>query len=845
MAIRATRAGRAIVGATVIALASCGSPSPATPPPASDAGVGRGEPSAEAGANRSSDDWWLDLGNGSIGAPLPTTPGAIADGSGHGLAGTAGPGLVFASGHPAGVVGARFAGDGNGIVVASPDVGRVADALAGEAISIEVGFRTEVHGREGVAGGGTLFERPGGFALRVVDGHLVAALGTAVLELAPLVSDGRWHRAIVTREPRAGVVRLSLDGASSVEVKHAAASAAIAGEPTLYVGTTADRSHGFAGAVDHVAIRHRSTAAFAGYPGDVHATVFQSGAESVPEGGTYAYVRIPSMVRTDAGTLVVAAEGRVSDQDDFGNIDVVVKRSVDGGRTWSKAARVANAGTNKVGNPILFFDHDAKRLVLLSLVTKLANGTPDGTTVQVQRSDDEGTSWSAPVDITASVTRPEWSDGVLVGPSHGIQLRQGKNAGVLVVHGMHRRATDGARGGHLWTSRDHGTTWSVADSENESAPDVNVNEGSLAELSDGRLYVNVRSSVTDVEAERPKGLRGEAIVDGNLAFVGKPAFKRTKRFRGPVVEGSTLRWPGSERYGDAPRILFAYPAGEWGTNFSQRHDLRLWTSDDDTRTFAPPFRVYGGKAAYSDLVAMDDSTLGVLYETALDSEGFDTRIELRTMPLQRLDDPTVLSFTFEDAKVGSALAAATSRGSAPIKLAAEGSISGVEGRFHSTAARFAPGARLCAANDAHAADVGIHDGLAVEVSFRTSAHGAGGAVDAGTLIAKSAIGTLSAWWLRVEDGHVRFAVSDESGALDIVESKESVSDGAYHTVVASRDVPGGRLTVSVDGHVASTTPITTKGYATNDDALCVGAFAGAAVTRGFVGDLDAVAVRVY
>ncbi|MYZ18066.1 sialidase family protein, partial [Streptomyces sp. SID337] len=48
----------------------------------------------------------------------------------------------------------------------------------------------------------------------------------------------------------------------------------------------------------------------------------------------YASFRIPAVVTSAAGTVLAFCEGRVGSQADFGNIDIVLKRSADGGRTW-------------------------------------------------------------------------------------------------------------------------------------------------------------------------------------------------------------------------------------------------------------------------------------------------------------------------------------------------------------------------------------------------------------------------------------------------------------------------------------------------------------------------------
>lgn len=772
------------------------------------------------GATPERGEWWLVL-DGPVDGPV-TDP--VIDGGPLALDATPGPGLRFVEGHPAGTVGVAFSGDGSGLTVDAPDLAAL-DLGSDDPFTVEVGFRTDVHGREGDAGSAVLVERDGGWSLSIVDGHPTWRLGDDAIVNDRRVDDGRWHRLVATRDTELDEVRLTVDGASTVRLADPIAGSGLSGGHTLSVGAAFDGTHGLLGAIDHVAVRKDAAAPFADVPADAHATVFLAGSDPVPGGGTYTSIRIPAWVQSSDGSLVAFAKGRVDDSCDFGDIDVVSKRSTDGGLIWSPVQRVNDNGSGKAGNPVPFYDADRDRLVLLSTATDVEGpcGPPvaGSVRVRVQHSDDHGVTWSDPVDVTSEVTDPSWNSAGLLGPSHGIQLRSPENAGALILHGMHDRSSDNGRGGHLLVSRDGGDHWSIADWENSSAPTVEVNEGTVSELGDGRLYVNVRHQVGDPEPERESGMRGQAFVNPDLTYAADPPFARTTAFRGPVVHGTTLRWVGSERYGDEPRILFSYPGGEYGSNFGQRHDLRLYASGDDAVTFAPGVRIYGGKASYSDLVALDDVRVGVLYETALDSEDYNTRIELRTRLLQELDDPTLVGWTFEEGEVGAVVTSTSSSG--PERLVAEGTVERVAGRHHSTAVHL-DGSRLCASDASlgHRADLGLHDGLEVEVSFRTTAHGSGGGTAAGTLAAKTAVGTDSAWWLRVEDSHARFAVGDEAGHLDIVTSDAVVSDGAFHTVRAIRDPENARLTLAVDGGTPVEVATTTTGYVANTDSLCVG-----------------------
>ncbi|HEY3388886.1 MAG TPA: sialidase family protein [Prolixibacteraceae bacterium] len=78
--------------------------------------------------------------------------------------------------------------------------------------------------------------------------------------------------------------------------------------------------------------------------------VFLSGAE-----GHKSY-RIPAIIRIPNGDLLAFAEGRVNGSGDFGDIDIVLKRSNDEGKTWSPISTVVNYDNLQAGNPAPIVD---------------------------------------------------------------------------------------------------------------------------------------------------------------------------------------------------------------------------------------------------------------------------------------------------------------------------------------------------------------------------------------------------------------------------------------------------------------------------------------------------------
>ncbi len=258
--------------------------------------------------------------------------------------------------------------------------------------------------------------------------------------------------------------------------------------------------------------------------------------------GGYASYRIPAVVVTAAGTLLAFCEGRVDSASDHGHIEIVLRRSTDGGRTWGPQTVAADNGGNLAGNPAPVV-LDTGRILLVH-VRAAATATEDailrgkvtaadGRTVWVRYSDDDGVTWSTPKEITAQVKKPEWR-WYATTPGHAIQLSTGR----VVVPGNHTIPPTGTdvgnegkyNSGHCLLSDDRGETWSIGYVDENPNGYVNCNETTAAELPDGRVYFNTRNDAT------APGHRADAYsADGGTTLV-KPfrpqAWPHRPRLRG-------------------------------------------------------------------------------------------------------------------------------------------------------------------------------------------------------------------------------------------------------------------------------------------------------------------------
>ena len=218
--------------------------------------------------------------------------------------------------------------------------------------------------------------------------------------------------------------------------------------------------------------------------------IFKSGSEG------YNTFRIPSIITTDSGVVLAFAEGRKNSSSDSGDIDLVLKRSTDGGKTWGDLIVIRDDSTNVCGNPSPVIDKKTGKIFLLSTwnrgddtESEIINMTSvDTRRVYVMNSIDEGLSWSKPIEITDKVKKPNWT-WYATGPVHGIQIREGSKKGRMIIPCDHIEANTKKYYSHIIYSDDGGSSWNIGG----TTPQDQVNECSVAEIGKGKLILNMRN----------------------------------------------------------------------------------------------------------------------------------------------------------------------------------------------------------------------------------------------------------------------------------------------------------------------------------------------------------------
>ncbi|GAB3513132.1 sialidase family protein [Emticicia fontis] len=336
--------------------------------------------------------------------------------------------------------------------------------------------------------------------------------------------------------------------------------------------------------------------------------------------------RIPAIIKIPNGDLLAFAEGRVNGSADFGDINIVMKRSSDNGKTWSGLSTIVDYEALQAGNPAPVFDETDPTFPKGRLFLFYNTGNNHEGEVRkgkglrevwFKTSIDGGKTWSEGVNITMQVHKPkqpevnpaynfkeDWRHYANT-PGHATQIQNGKYKGRIYIAANHSEGEPQKQGedylAHAFYSDDHGKTFKLS----QSVGIPGSNESTATEISDNGLMLNARNQKGD------KRLRIVAISKD-----GGETWENTyfdEQLPDPVCEGSILSI-GIKK----GKHLLAFANND---HTSKRDNLTLRISFDEGKTWSiskvidkSPDGQGKDYTAYSDIVMLGKKTIGVLYE---------------------------------------------------------------------------------------------------------------------------------------------------------------------------------------------------------------------------------------
>jgi sialidase-1 len=298
--------------------------------------------------------------------------------------------------------------------------------------------------------------------------------------------------------------------------------------------------------------------------------------------------RIPSLVTAPNGDLIAAIDERVTSCGDLKfskDINIVIRRSHDDGKTWLDIETVVDYPFGQsASDPSMIVDKVTGEIFLLFNSMDLDN-EKDVYYLRVVSSKDNGKSWSAPIDVTSQITKPEWRyDFKFITSGRGIQTSSGKLLHTLV---------NLDKGLYVFGSNDHGKNWFLI-----NTPVKPADESQMMELSDGTWVINSRvngAGVRYVHTSSDEGKTWNSRPDSSL--------------HDPGCNASILRYTSVNDGADKNRLLFSNANSK-----EVRKNMTVKVSYDEGKSWSEQKTIYAGSAAYSSLSVLDNGDIVLLFE---------------------------------------------------------------------------------------------------------------------------------------------------------------------------------------------------------------------------------------
>lgn len=351
--------------------------------------------------------------------------------------------------------------------------------------------------------------------------------------------------------------------------------------------------------------------------------------------------RIPGLTTTSKGTLLASYDVRRDLRRDLqGDLDIGISRSTDGGQTWEPMRIALDMGTwgdlpekfNGVSDACLLADTNSGDVYVAGLwmygvinkegkwvegLTEESEdwnhqwknkgsqpgfGVKETSQFMIAKSEDDGITWSEPVNITRMGKKEEWWL-YAPGPGHGMVMENG-----TLIFPTQGRNKMGESFSNITYSTDHGKTW-----KSSNAAYSNTTESMVVQLDDGSLMLNMRNNRN---RKNKSNTNGRAIaVTSDMG----DTWEEHATSQGALIEPTCMASLHKHVYQEGGEkksiLLFSNP----NSKFRRKH-MTIKVSFDNGETWPEEKWILLDEAklrgGYSCLTSIDENNIGILYESS-------------------------------------------------------------------------------------------------------------------------------------------------------------------------------------------------------------------------------------